>query len=267
MSNREILAENSYQELIKLGHHFAHFGPIPNIIGGWAVYFYNSYYGSVDIDVVGPTMDGRMMYILTDFQGNHDYEEVYIDEMGFEKSLKKPVYIGARHIGDIEIDACTYEEEYNVFHEDPDKRLPYALCERPELREKLSLSEEDKNNLIFIPNKSLLLLYKIKAFRDRSYDVTTKRALIAADKMTWLEGKIVKDGSDIIALLDPKPSRYEIEKQLDPAILKKIIDEYDLRFILDTLENIHNEKDSLLLYPNAEEKEVNKWATDILKEL
>lgn len=267
MSDREILAENSFQELIKLGHHFAHFGPIPNIIGGWAVHFYNSYYGSVDIDVVGPTLDGRMMYILTDFQGNHGYEEVYKDELGLEKSFTKLIYDGTRYIGDIEIDACTYEEEYNVFHEDSEKKLPYDLCERPELREKLSLTDDDKNNLIYIPNKSLLLLYKIKAFRDRSFDIMHKRALIAADKMTWLEGKVVKDGSDIIALLDPMPSRYEIEQQIDPSILKELIDEYDLSFILDTLENIHNEKASMMLYPNAEEKTVNKWSRDILREL
>ena len=267
MSNREILAENSYQELIKLGHHFAYYGPIPNIIGGWAVYFYNSYYGSVDIDVVGPSMDGRMMYILIDFQGNHNYVEVNKDELGFEKSFKKPIYDGTRHVGDVEIDACTYEEEYNIFHENVDKKLPYDLCERPELREKIILSDEDKNNLIYIPNKSLLLLYKIKAFRDRSYDVIHKRAIIAADKLTWLEGKIVKDGSDIIALLDPTPVRYEIEQQIDTSILKELIDEYDLRFILDTLENIHNETDSLMLYPNAKEMIVSKWARDILKDL
>ena len=267
MSDREILAEHSYQELIKLGHHFAHYGPIPNVIGGWAVYFYNSYYGSVDIDIVGPTLDGRLMYILTDFQGNHDYEEVYKDELGIEKSFSKPVYIGDRHVGNVEIDACTYEEEYNIFHEDRSKRLPYDLCDRPGLREKVVLSKTDENNLIYIPNKSLLLLYKIKAFRDRSYDVENKRAIIAADKMSWLEGKIVKDGSDIIALLDPTPARCEIEQQIDASVLKDLIDEYDLWFILDTLENVHDAKESLMLYPNVDEKTVNKWTNDILKDL
>jgi len=154
-----------------------------------------------------------------------------------------------------------------VFHEDSEKKLPYDLCERPDLREKLSLTDDDKNNLIYIPNKSLLLLYKIKAFRDRSFDILHNRALIAADKLTWLEGKVVKDGSDIIALLDPRPARCEIEQQIDSAILKELIDEYGLSFILDTLENIHNEESSLMLYPNAEEKTVNNWSRDILKEL
>lgn len=266
MSNREILAEYSYQELIKLGHHFSHYGPIPNIIGGWAVYFYNSYYGSVDIDIVGPTMDGRMMYILIDFQGNHDYIEVYKDELGLEKSFKKPVYDGTRHVGDVEIDACTYEEEYNIFHENGAKKLPYDLCERPELREKIFLNE-DENNSIYIPNKSLLLLYKIKAFRDRSFDVIHKRAILAADTLSWLEGKIIKDGSDIIALIDPKPVRYRINQEIDTSILKELIEEYDLWFILDTIENIPNMMDSLMLYSNTKEMAVNKWVRDILKDL
>jgi len=267
MSNREILAENSYKELIKLGHHFAYYGPIPNVIGGWAVYFYNSYYGSVDIDIVGPTLDGRLMYILTDFQGHHDYEEVYKDEMGIEKSFSKPVYKGERHVGDIEIDACTYEEEFNIFHEDRSKRLPYDLCDREDLRVQLSLSETDRNNLIYIPKKSLLLLFKIKAFRDRRYDIENKRAIIAAEKFTWLEGKVVKDGSDIIALLDPNPSRYMINQKIDTKILKELIEEYDLGFILDALENIHTVKESLALYPNSNAQHIATWVRDILNKI
>lgn len=267
MSDREILAEHSYDELIKLGHHFSHYGPIPNVIGGWAVYFYNSYYGSIDIDIVGPTLDGRLMYILTDFQGLHDYKEEYKDELGIEKSFSKPIYDGDRHIGDVEIDACTYEEESNFFHEDRSKRLPYDLCDKEDLRIKLPLSKMDDNNLIYIPNKSLLLLYKIKAFRDREYDVENKRAIISADKFTWLEGKVVKDGSDIIALLDPNPLRFEIEQKLEPNKIKQIIDEYDLSFILDTLEHIHEENDSLNLYPSSNAEQVLTWARDLLSKL
>lgn len=48
--------------------------------------------------------------------------------------------------------------------------------------------------------------------------------------------------------------RYEIEQQIDTSILKELIDEHDLGFIFDTLEYIHNEKDSLMLYPNAKEE-------------
>jgi hypothetical protein len=45
----------SYRELISFIRYFRHFGA-PVIVGGWAVYFYNPYYGSVDIDIVGPSL-------------------------------------------------------------------------------------------------------------------------------------------------------------------------------------------------------------------
>ena len=57
MSLNEILAKQSYKELVNLSIFFKKHGPYPIIIGGWAVYIYNSYSGSIDIDVVGPSID------------------------------------------------------------------------------------------------------------------------------------------------------------------------------------------------------------------
>jgi hypothetical protein len=53
----------SYRELISFISYFRHFGA-PVIIGGWAVYFYNPYYGSVDIDVVGPSLSGPLLRLV-----------------------------------------------------------------------------------------------------------------------------------------------------------------------------------------------------------
>ena len=53
MSEAEILAEESFEELKELLRWFSHSGPVPTLIGGWAVWLYNSYFGSVDIDIVG----------------------------------------------------------------------------------------------------------------------------------------------------------------------------------------------------------------------
>ncbi|MGQ9720962.1 MAG: hypothetical protein ACUVXA_06515 [Candidatus Jordarchaeum sp.] len=60
----EIIVEDSYKELVSLLKWFSFFGPIPTIIGGWAVYFYNSYFGSIDIDIVGESYQGRFMDII-----------------------------------------------------------------------------------------------------------------------------------------------------------------------------------------------------------
>ena len=130
MSERTILAKHSYQEFIDLSHHFHYYGPIPIIIGGWAVFFYNSYLGSVDIDVVGAGLNGRLVYILTDFQAKNGYEEVSKTELGLEKSYKKPIHENGKVVGDMEIDACIYEQDFNTFHENKEKILPYSLCDK-----------------------------------------------------------------------------------------------------------------------------------------
>jgi len=61
MSQTEILAQESYNELLNLLDWFSLHGPIPTLIGGWAVFTYNSYLGSVDIDLVEPSMSGRFL--------------------------------------------------------------------------------------------------------------------------------------------------------------------------------------------------------------
>jgi hypothetical protein len=53
MAKFEVLAEESYKELLNLLDWFSHFSLVPTLIGGWAVFIYNSYFGSVDIDLVG----------------------------------------------------------------------------------------------------------------------------------------------------------------------------------------------------------------------
>ena len=48
METRQILAEPSRAQALIIWFH--HRGPIPVIIGGWAVYFHNSYLGSYTIN-------------------------------------------------------------------------------------------------------------------------------------------------------------------------------------------------------------------------
>jgi hypothetical protein len=265
MSDKTILAEHSYKELVELSHHFHHYGPIPIIIGGWAVFFYNSYLGSIDIDIVGPGMDGHLIYILTDFQGKNGYEEVSKSVLGLEKTYKKPIIENGEFVGDMEIDACTYEQDFNTFHEDRGKVLPYSLCDNPGMLEKITLNEVD--DIINIPNKSLLFLYKIKAFRDRSFDVENKRAILSEAMITWLEGKVIKDGSDIISLLDPNPSQFRIKQNIDINIIKKIIKDFKLEFILETVDRLHENKLSMKLYSKADEQTIRAWTDTILKQM
>ncbi|TET19757.1 hypothetical protein E3J74_05525 [Candidatus Bathyarchaeota archaeon] len=61
MSQTKILAQESYNNLLNLLDWLSLHGPTPTLIGDWAVFTYNSYVGSVDIDLVGPSMSGRFL--------------------------------------------------------------------------------------------------------------------------------------------------------------------------------------------------------------
>jgi len=262
MEKVEILSEVSYQELLDLLDWFYLHGPIPIVVGGWAVFFYNSYLGSVDIDLVGPSMGGLFGSVLEGFEISRGYEFVSRDLLGLETGSRKPVFKDGELVGYVEIDACTYESDQAGFHEDPEIRLPYALCSDPGLRTSVKL---DGRREVFIPRKPLLFLYKVKALRDRSHDLRTEGAVMSASRRNWLQSKVVKDGSDLIALLDPEPDRYLVKELFDSSLFKLILETHNLHFVLDSLGELPRMKESLTLYSYADEKEVVEWMGDILK--
>ena len=179
------------------GSGFLFFGPIPTIIGGWAVYFYDSYFGSIDIDIAGPSHQGRFIDLIERYERKHGYEFTAKDPLGLEVTTRKPVIQNGRVIGYMEIDACTFEDlKPGGFHEDPDNQLPYSLTGERQYQRRVKL---EGDAICYIPSKSLLLLYKMKAARDRAYDLKTKGTIIDPAKMEKLRGKVTKDRADILA--------------------------------------------------------------------
>ena len=80
----------------------------------------------------------------------------------------------------MEIDACTFEDpKPGSFHEDANKQLPYSLTAEKQYQREVTLEEDA---ICYIPSKPLLLLYKIKAARDRAYDLKTKGTTIEPTK-------------------------------------------------------------------------------------
>jgi len=75
MARYEVLAEESHRELLSLLRWFSHFSLIPTLIGGWAVFVYNSYFGSVDIDIVGASMGRSFLDVVERYERTHGYEE------------------------------------------------------------------------------------------------------------------------------------------------------------------------------------------------
>ncbi|MGP8057839.1 MAG: hypothetical protein ACLP9K_09600 [Nitrososphaerales archaeon] len=239
----------SYQELISFLRHFRHFG-VPVIVGGWAVYFYNPYYGSVDIDVVGPSLRGSFDEIIEGYERSHGYEILQQNLLGTEITASKPIYSKGRKkrkVGDMEIDACAYERtSASLFHEDSSKRLPYSLCDRDDCRREVRIA---RDAVCYLPSKALLALFKVKARRDRSHDIRTKGATMNPARLAWLRGKAAKDGSDIIALLDPKDRGALLKDPMDYAQIGDLASEFDLtRLVTNTLQEVLKDGGALSLY-------------------
>lgn len=209
----------SFGELEEFVRHFSHHGT-PVIIGGWAVWFYNPYLGSIDIDVVGPSFRGEFFRIVEEYEHMHGYD--FVPAGIGEAVAHKPIKIKGKTVGSMEIDACTYENVGATrLHEDPSLTLPYALCDEDGHKREAKIG---KDCVCYVPTRALLTLFKVKAYRDRSYDVANKGATLGSERLSWLRSKVVKDASDIIALLDPRPRGGLLKDKIDYEELKAIAD-------------------------------------------
>jgi hypothetical protein len=140
------------------------FGAHPTIIGGWAVDYYNPYYGSKDVDVVFEAKREVYERSLQQYFHANGYLAFQKDLMGLEITYRKVVGISGSRIY-IDIDACSIYDD-NVFHQDHSKKLPYALVSKNSKEVRLTKSSPQFR----VPNIELLFLYKLKAYADRDFD-------------------------------------------------------------------------------------------------
>lgn len=264
MSDFEVLSDESYKELVGILEWFSHIGYIPCLIGGWAVFVYNSYFGSVDIDLVGPSMNGRFLDCIIRYERINNYELVQSQGLGIEVAYRKPVTKNGKLSGHVEIDVCTYENDVGGFHESPEAKLPYSLCNNTVFLKEVSFNDKA---IAHVPRKALLFLYKIKAFRDRSHDLKTKGAMLSPARRQWLETKIEKDGADLMALLDPKPTRHMITDGLDFGLLNKLLQQQRLQFVLDTVKKLPTLRNCLARHPSLETETVEKWVEQFFEKI
>jgi len=225
---------------------------------------YNSYLGSMDIDIVGPSLRGSFDYVIERYEEIHQYERVDRDLLGLEYVYRKPILRGPSRLGYVEIDACSFEADTGRFHEDSDKSLPYGLCSDRRLVREVSL---DGDTVCFIPGKSLLFLYKVKAERDRSYDLKTSGAVMSAERRNWLEAKRSKDQSDLVALLDPEPKRYVVAERIDCELVKRIVKDRRLAFIYESISLLPKRAEAIRRYgmfKNVNTREIEEWVEPLL---
>jgi len=207
-------------------------------------------------------MGGLFDNTLEGFERSQGYQAVTTDPLGLQTSFRKPVIERGKIVGHVQIDACTYEQDTAGFHEDPEKKLPYALCADPTHLSHLKL---DARREAYIPKKPLLLLYKLKALRDRRHDLDTKGPILSTQKRNWLRDKWIKDGADLIALLDPRPPSPMIPENLDTELLSHIVETHSLQFALESLTQLPDMEEALDLYGNATPEQATRWISNALK--
>jgi hypothetical protein len=198
--NQEII-EISGQELKKIGewnarHDDASTVPSIVLIGDWAVDAYNPYLGSVDIDLVTNSHTRHsLMHYLQQIEG-YEYDDLY----PFGKTVLKTTPHGI-----IVLDFISKNKSY-PFEGHP--KIPFSfeiLSGNTELMRVRGGAE------IAVPNRSILILLKLKAAWDRSYRIEHGNPFINEEHE---RSKWIKDCADLLALIDPDSGGREIDLEI-----------------------------------------------------
>lgn len=148
---------------------------IPSVlVGGWAVYTYNPYLGSIDIDLV---TSARTRKSLTNWLvERRGFKRHRTQEPGWD-AVQKRTTEGKWVVADFgnRSEVYRFEGQKDV--------LNFDILEGHVEERRL----EDLQ--VLVPTRSLLLLFKLKAVHDRSTRLDTNRS----QDSEWERGKRVKD--------------------------------------------------------------------------
>lgn len=147
--------------------------PVTVLVGGWAVYAYNPWIGSIDIDLVTnrATKDNLMRDLIASERGYDHYRIPGVH------TVYKPTDYGQSII----IDFGNRDECYEF--EGRDEELNFdSLNGQTTIKEIRGLP-------IPVPARSLLLLFKLKASWNRAYRIEEE----TSDDMFREQGKLIKD--------------------------------------------------------------------------
>lgn len=204
------LLEESQKELINFikwcnkiyGYH-------PIIIGGWAVWAYTKYTKSIDIDIILPTTQA-IHSLLTPYYKANNFKSAGILTKEYFREIK------TREGSDrVYLDASSYANK-NILKE--------KIIEIPwNLLEKNSKEYNFNGAKARIPIPELLLIYKVKALRDRRFELTNTE--IVGARRDFLESKIEKDENDIKQLLKIKINQDKLNQLLGRLKFREIFEE------------------------------------------
>ena len=164
------------------------------LIGGWAVDAYNPYFGSVDIDLVADR--NTQQWLIDRLRSNEGYQH-------HTRYPSDTVKKETPH-GDIILDFISRETQY-PFEGHPEVPFSFEI-----LTGNTVFRNVRRGAQIQVPNRSILVLLKLKAAWDRSYRILNQTSL-----NTRYEGnKMIKDYADVLALIDPDRGGREINLEI-----------------------------------------------------
>jgi hypothetical protein len=172
------------------------------LIGGWAVDVYNPYFGSVDIDLV---TDNNTRQLLIDHVRTN---EGYIHQIHYPSDTVKKE---TPH-GDIILDFIPRGTQY-PFEGHPN--VPFTL---DILTGNTVFQKVRGGARIQVPNRSILVLLKLKAAWDRSYRILHQ----TSNDVRWEGWKRIKDYADVLALIDPDRGGRDIDLEILGAQISRV---------------------------------------------
>ena len=172
------------------------------LMGGWAVYSYNRYHGSTDVDILAPN---RLRdSLIRELKRSRGYEYRPLEDG------EKPQLYRDFESGRVIVDFINPSEKY-PFPGKSDALSHSFIYER--LR-KAALG----GLTVPVPERTALLITKLKAAWDRRIKLDSYTGI---PDRAFQEGKIVKDFSDILALIDPGKGGMELDLQFLDSMLEK----------------------------------------------
>lgn len=179
----------------------------PTIIGGWAVYLYTPKIKSIDIDVVLEKTDMEKIsgFFAENNYAKEDEENVYSREVKQQSGKTETM----------RFDIIDSKTEYAITR-DPRVKIPVRLVEN-HFEERTLQGQK-----IRIPEKELLLIQKVAAYRNREDTARTGHLKFPLGQREWIERKIAKDKKDIKNLIESGINREKIEQLLRLTRFKQI---------------------------------------------
>ncbi|MEI7434746.1 MAG: hypothetical protein WCJ93_10880 [Methanomicrobiales archaeon] len=221
------LIDASWDELIEIfrwvdSKHEDPENPVTVLIGGWAVYSYNQWYGSIDIDIItNKKTRQHLMKFLRDERGYVRKRHPYTPNTVVKNT----------NDGEILIDFGSREDIYRF--EGRNENCPFSLLEG-----QTQPGEMRVGFPIMVPTRALLLLFKLKAIWDRSHRLHNR----TSPRPGYEEGKVRKDRADVLSLLDPAAGGTDV----DLHYLGMKLREYP--FLIEILEKIPLDSDAVGMY-------------------